>query len=429
MPITRLSFRNRVVQPMTRVLMAAPDQPTFAGLGETVANRVPTVDRPLRIALLEDDELDAELISRQLATAWPSGVEVRRFERLADFEAGLAEAEPDIVFCDLSVPDAEGIELVERAVGLVATAPIVVLTGSDDPALPVLALEIGAQDYLSKGGFDAELLARTLRHSMARSRADEALRQAALDLQATNTELEEYLGIMAHDLRGPLRTGRLFTDRLLHRYRNGQDGEVIAEALDASLARMEAMIERLLLLATLREGRPEPATVRLSDVVERAASDLRAELAAVGGRYRVEHDGPILIDHELFVDLLYHLVQNSIGYRSPDRPLEIVFGTETVGSSTLVTIRDNGIGIAPEYRDRVFRLFERLDPHASPGALGFGLACCRRIVELHRGAITIGEPPTGVGTEISIQLPTDQVAMLPQRPGPTISARPETSDS
>ncbi len=396
----------------------------------------------LGIALLEDQDVDAEQVIRHLARAWPSGVEVDRYLRLAELEAGVVERTPDLIFCDLSVPDGRGVDLLERVVALAGPIPVVVLTSVDDPATAHRALELGAQDYLTKGDYDVELLARTLRHSLARARADQELRRVASDLRSANTDLEECLEVMAHDLRGPLRTGRLFAERLVAATRAGQDGEPIAAALTESLSRMDTMVERLQLLATLRDDRPKPGLHALSVAVQQVESDLGPDLDAAGGRFSVDVDGLVLIDRSLFEDLLRELAMNAIKYRSPDRPLEVRFAVENAPSTSVVTVRDNGIGIAPEHRDRVFRLFERLHADAGPASadpanptdpsdqagpsgfgrgsgsngLGFGLASCRRIVELHRGSISLGAPPDGFGVEGRIVLPATPGGDWPEDP-------------
>lgn len=379
----------------------------------------------LEIALLEDEDVDAEAVTRRLSDAWMAGVEIHRYERLVELEAGLAERQPDIVFCDLAVPDARGIEVLERAVAAAGPVPIVVLTSAADPGLAEDALERGAQDYLAKERYTVEELARTLRHSLARSRAEDALRRAATELQSANAELEECLEVMAHDLRGPLRTGRLFAERLVHATRSGDDGEPMAAALDASLTRLDTMVERLLLLSTLRDARPDPKPQQLSAVVEQLSEGLGPVLDTIGGRFQVDADGEVLIDRSLFEDLLWEMAENSIKYRSSERPLEVRFSVENHGEASVVTVRDNGIGVAPEHQDRVFRLFERLhsdaeqsrppDQRSGSGAsgLGFGLARCRRIVELHQGSIRLVSPPDGIGVEGRIVLPA---ATAPRQP-------------
>jgi signal transduction histidine kinase len=366
------------------------------------------------VVLLQGDTADASAVEAMLALAWPAGVDVRRFGALPDALAALAgpgpAPAPDVVFCEPLVADGAAVEVVEELVALVGPVPVVVVTGAGDPSLPVRVIEAGAHDYLVKGAFDVELLARTLRHALARSRADQAIRGLAFDLEVATAELEEYLGVMAHELRAPLRTGRLFADRLLAAVGEGSGGGPMADGLDASLGRMETMIERLLWLSDLRHGAVQPVEQPLSAAVDDVVADLQAGLADAGldgadpgASFVVERDGIVRVDPVLFRELLGHLTRNSIRYRSPDRDLVVRFGARTTGATTTVTVRDNGIGVEPRHRDRVFRLFERIDPERD--GLGFGLACCRRIVELHRGRITLASPPDGVGTEGRIVLP------------------------
>ncbi len=142
--------------------MAAPvsndllPRPGHAGSGDDTASR----HGALRVVLLEDDDIDADVIARQLTRAWPSGVEIRRATRLSELEAALvdraadpavdAAADPvaDIVLRDLSVPDGHGIDLLERAVAAAGPIPLIVLTAADT-AMAAKALERGAQDYLA----------------------------------------------------------------------------------------------------------------------------------------------------------------------------------------------------------------------------------------------------------------------------------------
>jgi signal transduction histidine kinase len=198
----------------------------------------------------------------------------------------------------------------------------------------------------------------------------------------------------------------LFADRLVAATRRGDDGAALADALDASLGRMELMIDRLLQISTLREEAIEPVEEPLSLAVRDVQADLLADLREVGAELRVESDGAVLADRVLLRELLRNLVQNSIKYASPDRDPVITVSAEAVGSVTVVAVRDNGVGIAPEYRERVFRLFERLDDAPGVEGLGFGLACCRRIIELHRGSIALADPPGGTGLEVRLTLPT-----------------------
>lgn len=359
----------------------------------------------LRVALLGVEAAEATSFQDLLDQAWPSEVELSHHHDLGELAAQLDHNRIDLIFADLPtcVARTSGVDSIGRVVALAGPIPVVVLLDSDDPSLPARALEIGAQDYLTVGGFDAELLARTLRHSLARSRSDEALRRAAAELHGLNRELEETLGIVAHDLRASLRTGRLFAGRLLTAVEQGDDGRPLGALLDSSLDRMELMLERLLRLADLRAELIAPTEQPLSQALGAVEAELIADLAGIDATVTVERDDRVRFDPVLLRELLRHLVTNSIQYRDPDRPLLVSVEAKAGAGETTISVRDNGVGIAPQHRDRVFRLFERLDNDAA--GLGYGLACSRRIVELHGGSIQLLTPPTGQGLEARILVP------------------------
>lgn len=359
----------------------------------------------LDVVVLEDSSDDAQLFGRLLQRAWPGAVRIRIFSRVDDLEAGMGELTPDIVFSDLSVPDGDGLDVVERVVGCAGGAPVVVLTGNADPTAPVLALQRGAQDYMVKEALDTDSLARTLRYSIARATVDRQIRKIARDLIQLNDERDQYAGIVAHDLRAPVRTARLTADRMLAAVERGQDSRPMAEALDRSLERIEAIIDRLLKMATLRDDALVLVEEPLVDIVDDVAADLQADIDAANARLHCLGGGDVRADKVLIRELLRNLVQNSIKYRSPDRVPVVTVMASRIGSDVELVVEDNGIGIEPKYRDRVFRLFERLDPGADTSGLGFGLALCRRVVELHHGSIEILDPAGGQGMAVRIVLP------------------------
>ena len=360
----------------------------------------------LEAVMLEDDDLDAEVLGRLLEHAWHGRVHLTRFVELGELENGIAGLDPAVVFVDLSLPDESGIEVVRRAVMCAGGAPVVVLTGNVEPSIPVLALEAGAQDYLAKGSFSVDVLARTLRYAIARAGADREIRRIACDLSALNSELDQYAGIVAHDLRAPIRTARLFADRMIAATRDGKDASTMAQALDASLERSEMIIGRLLQLATLRDDVIEPVEETLASIVRDIRVDLLADIQANGVELRCLADGPILADRVLVRELLRNLVQNSIRYRSPRRDPEVLLSITAGRSCAELTVSDNGVGIDAEHRERVFRLFERLETGGENPGYGFGLAFCRRIVQLHGGSIRVGDNPDGAGTTVTVVLPS-----------------------
>ncbi|MEL6983837.1 MAG: hybrid sensor histidine kinase/response regulator [Actinomycetota bacterium] len=358
----------------------------------------------LDVALLEDDAVDAELLCRKLRQAWTAEVRVSVFSNVAQLEQALRAESPDVVFCDLGLPDAQGIEVVERVVNSAGQAPVVVLTGNDDPTIPVRALRSGAQDYLMKDTLMAESLGRALRYALARSFADGQVRRIAAELREANGELDQYAGIVAHDLRAPIRTARLFTDRLKASIIAGKDPTEVTACLESSLERIESLVDRLLRMAALRNESLDRETMQLSAVIEAIGVHMLADLEVADALLTVRRDGPLTADPILLQELLLNLVHNSLKYAEPGRRPEVEFSVIDLGEQVQVLVADNGIGIEPRHRDRVFELFERVDSGRSDG-LGFGLAFCRRVAELHRGRLEIIEPSGGVGTTFRLTLP------------------------
>jgi len=358
----------------------------------------------LDVALLEDDAVDAELLCRKLRQAWSAEVNVSVFSKVSQLEEALDAGTPDVVFCDLGLPDAQGIEVVERVVSSAGQAPVVVLTANDDPTIPVRALRSGAQDYLMKDTLVAESLGRALRYALARSFADGQVRRIAAELREANGELDQYAGIVAHDLRAPIRTARLFTDRLKACIITGSDPIPVTSCLESSLERIESLVDRLLRMATLRNESLDPETMQLSAVIEAIGVHMLADLEAADGTLTVRRDGVISADPILLQELFLNLIHNSLKFAHPERRPEISFSIVDLGEELELTVADNGVGIEPEYRNRAFELFERMDSGRSDG-LGFGLAFCRRVAELHQGRLEIIDPPNGEGATFRLWLP------------------------
>jgi len=369
----------------------------------------------ISVAILEDDEIDARLLQLMLKQSWP-GSKVTRHVLLSEIVAELERSAPTLVLSDLSVPDARGVEIVQKLRRVAPYSAIVVLTGDENPDTADCVLRAGAQDYLVKGKYDLDALSRAMRYSMARFDAEEALRKTSAALLQSNGELNQYAGIVAHDLRAPVRTARLLADRLVAsqdhdsattaKGRAGMSPIDLAGRLDSCLNRLEGLIDGLLRLSSLRDELLEPTSEPLAAVVADIRDDLHADIEASGASIVCHGDFWLRSDPVLTRELLRNLVENSIKYRSQDRPLVIEIDGLVNDTAVEITVCDNGIGIEPEYRDRVFRLFERLHGASSeiPG-LGVGLALCQRIVSIHEGSISVQEPKDGVGTRVMFSFP------------------------
>lgn len=146
-------------------------------------------DRPTRVLLVEDDPAYAELVRRLLADALYGRLELVHVQRLADARERLREGPADCVLLDLGLPDAQGLEAVLQVRDAAPDVPIVVLSGQDDEAIALRAVQEGAQDYLSKARIDHEGIGRAIRYSIERKRA-EGERARRLREQAARAQAE-----------------------------------------------------------------------------------------------------------------------------------------------------------------------------------------------------------------------------------------------
>jgi signal transduction histidine kinase len=388
---------------------------TMGGLSGDVQGADIFAPETTRVLLIEDDELFVELTQLILAE--------RGFEEDHQLVAGsMAEAcdllcahAIDLILADLTLPDAYGLEVVRRCLELKPDIPIIVLTACRDLELALEALAKGAQDYLVKGEFDDDGLVRAIRYAFARSRAEAELRSTLHDLEESNRQLEEsnnqleqYATIASHDLRSPVRTARVLAGRLIASAAVQSDPKSLqmGASLDDLLARLEVMLQGLLDYAQARDlsSSGEREQEAISAVVDEIEADLGADLSEAAVTIERDGDATIRCHPTLVRSLFLNLIRNAIKYRS-ERPLRIVVAVETVADTgrVLVKVLDNGSGIEPKFRTRVFGMFERLSGFGD--GIGLGLTLCHRVVSLHGGRIWIEDGLDGEGVAVCFTLP------------------------
>jgi PAS domain S-box-containing protein len=225
-----------------------------------------------------------------------------------------------------------------------------------------------------------------------------AAEQRAQELERSNAALEDFAGVTAHELKEPLRAMKSFTQLLARRYKgklDDQADEFIARVVNAG-NRMEGLIGALLDYA--RVGRQsKPAPVNGAAVFDAACELLQAPLEESGAEVSADSLGALhVLGVETELVLLFkNLIGNGIKFRG-DRPVRVQVGAGRQGDVWRCHVRDNGIGIAPEYVGRLFRMGERLNSRAQYPGHGIGLATCKKIVERHGGRIWIeSEPDAG----------------------------------
>jgi signal transduction histidine kinase len=238
------------------------------------------------------------------------------------------------------------------------------------------------------------------------------LEAQAEELRRSNAELEQFAYVASHDLQEPLRKVASFCQLLERRYDDQLDArgrQYIHFAVDAA-KRMQVLINDL--LAFSRVGRLNDSTGRndrigpvdLEQALAEALGNLSTRLAENDAE--VTHDPLPTVpgDRTLLTMLLQNLVGNAVKFRSPDRPPVIAVSAGPDGEMWRLAVQDNGIGVDPQFSDKIFVIFQRLHTRDEYSGTGIGLALCKKIVEFHGGRIWLD---TGYldGTRIVFTLP------------------------
>jgi signal transduction histidine kinase len=240
----------------------------------------------------------------------------------------------------------------------------------------------------------------------------EALDAQAVELRRSNAELEQFAYVASHDLQEPLRKVASFCQLLEQRYGSALDErgvEYIGFAVDGA-KRMQVLINDLLTFSRVGRLNVTHATVDLATTLETALGNLAAAIEESGAQI-VRPDGrlPHLTgDATLMTMLWQNLIGNAVKFRREDRAPRIVIdserGTGEHDGRWMFTVTDNGIGVAPEFADKVFVIFQRLHGRDTYAGTGIGLALCKKIVELHGGTIAI-DTTISSGTRVWFTLP------------------------
>jgi PAS domain S-box-containing protein len=234
-----------------------------------------------------------------------------------------------------------------------------------------------------------------IRDITKRKKSEENLLKTARDLKRSNDELQQFAYVASHDLQEPLRMVASYTQLLAQRYKGRLDSdadEFIAYAVDGA-NRMQGLIQDL--LAYSRAGTNGKALREVSSegALAEAIRNLQATIAESGAV--VTHDSlPAITTNNIqLVQVFQNLVGNAIKYHSAEVPRVHVSATRNGGNEWIFCVRDNGLGIDPQYFERIFILFQRLHGREEFAGTGIGLAVCKKILERLGGRIWVESQP------------------------------------
>ncbi|MFF8833486.1 ATP-binding protein [Streptomyces sp. NPDC015131] len=245
---------------------------------------------------------------------------------------------------------------------------------------------------LRRLGAEIDFMRRRLLRELAFSEeARLRLDAQAADLQRSNAELEQFAYVASHDLQEPLRKVSSFTQLLQRRYGGQLDAradQYIDFAVDGA-NRMQILINDLLDFSRVGRLHNAQQSVDLEEVLERTLSALSVGIEEAGAA--ITHDPlPSLVADPTQMGMLWqNLIGNAVKFRRPGQEPRIHITAARDGDLWRFTVTDNGIGIAPEYTEKVFVIFQRLHTKDAYSGSGIGLAMCKKIVEFHGGTITV----------------------------------------
>ncbi|HEY7924934.1 MAG TPA: ATP-binding protein [Vicinamibacteria bacterium] len=243
----------------------------------------------------------------------------------------------------------------------------------------------------------------------------EAEREALIrELEAKNAELERFAYTVSHDLKSPLITIRGFLSFVEQDAESGNLERVRADLgrIRDAVDKMQRLLSELLELSRIGRVVNPPQTIAFGGLAQDA-------LALVAGRLRQRGVGVAVAeglptvwgDRARLVEVMQNLVDNAAKFMGDQRHPRVEIGMREQAGERVFFVRDNGIGIDPRFRDRVFGLFEKLDPD-SEGS-GVGLALIKRIVDQHHGRVWVESEGKGKGTTVCFTLPDATAASAP----------------
>lgn len=398
---------------------------------------------PARVLIADDNADMRDYLQRLLSPSY-------QVDAVADGRAALArifEQPPDLVLSDVMMPVFDGFGLLAaiRADSRTSSIPVILLSARAGEEARIEGLDAGADDYLVKPFSARELLARVasqLAMAKLRTENEKTLRHLNEEHQAARMQLadserrlrdadrrkDEFLALLAHELRNPLapiRTGleviRVSGDR-------PSTVKRVRVMMERQVSHMVRLIDDLLDVSRITSGKIalRKVSTPLRDLVQSAVDAQRAAIDDAGLTLTIDlpdHDMVVDVDPTRFVQVLSNVLHNAVKFTPAPGTIHVSASTAKGPQGEELTIRvaDTGIGVAPDMLSRIFDLFTQGEPAGGhQGGLGIGLALARRLLEMHGGNITASSDGAGLGSSFVITLPLSYAS------AETVTPRPQT---
>jgi light-regulated signal transduction histidine kinase (bacteriophytochrome) len=225
-------------------------------------------------------------------------------------------------------------------------------------------------------------------------------------LRRANQDLEQFAFSASHDLQEPLRSIKIYSELLMRRYARQLDGEALKfmTFLRNGAMRMETLVRDLLTYTQATTFDEAPNDTDANEALKTALANLSGAIAQNDAKITAGPLPSLPVNGTHLQQLFQNLIGNAIKYRSPERVPHVHLDAERQNENWVFSVTDNGIGIAPEYKENIFGLFRRLHSSDEYSGSGIGLAICQRIVDRYQGRIWVESVP-GRGSTFRFTLP------------------------
>ena len=363
----------------------------------------------LRVLLLEDNPMDSELTLQELRKGG-FNVSADTATNAEEFTRRVQTNQYHIVLADYTLPQWTGMDALHLLRDQSPDTPLILVTGSLGEERAVECLKQGATDYVLKDRISR--LPFSVRRALEEKRlrqehkdAERDLARKVAELARSNAELEQLAYVASHNLQEPLRMVSSYTQLLAKRYQGRLDSDAdkfIAYAVDGA-NRMQRLIQDLLAYSRVGKVQKELLEISSEAALQNALKNLSQVISESGAVITHDPLPPLVIDEMHLTQLFQNLVGNAIKYHGPETPCIHIFSTKKDKELTL-SVRDNGIGIAAQYFERIFVMFQRLHARDEFSGTGIGLAISKKIVERYGGRISV-QSESGKGSTFSLSLP------------------------